>query len=392
MDIRIVSVHCMHLVQKSKPLAQMMHNMSIFIPIYIYIYAVDGQNPAWVTANLWDQPVNWLARFCPSTAAFAAPTLLGGGCRDDSRVWTKSYSISQSEPKKHSHIDRSSSKTSRSVVSQTTQLGPGAFQLMVVHYVASLSILESTAKGKNQIWHLWICGCKTLVDGNKSSNDRNLDAKRLIFTELVIFSSATFCPHTDSLPNGLQGVVSHCHTASTDHTTFSGKKKTPKRRSDFEKTWKISNSPNLYGWFMMIGYTACICLQSQECKLHFVSALKTSFPLSTPPQWHTLMTNPLAWHWTSPEAQGVGLVLWFKDVCISLWFRIFVLLSPQKSGWLITSLHLTSLHVSNLLNLKQKLILPLTNITIYVFPMCFHCGYLFWARRRLIGIESRSCL
>ena len=96
---------------------------------------------------------------------------------------------------KSSHIEKSSSKTSRSVVSQTTQLGAGAFQLMVVHYVASLFILESTrAKGENQIWHLWICACKTLVDGNHKQIIKRLKlgCKRLIFTELVVFCPPLF--------------------------------------------------------------------------------------------------------------------------------------------------------------------------------------------------------
>lgn len=102
----------------------------------------------------------------------------------------QSVSLSQ----KSSQIQKSSSKTSDSVGSQTTQLGAGAFQLMVVHYVASLFILESTAKGKNRIWHLWICACKTLVNGNHKQIIKRLKlgCKRLIFTELAVFYPPLF--------------------------------------------------------------------------------------------------------------------------------------------------------------------------------------------------------
>lgn len=166
---------------------------------------------------------------------------------------------------KSSRIQKSSSKTSDSVVSQTTHLGPGAFQLMVVHYVACLIILESTAKCENQIYHLWICGCKTLVDGNKSSNDWNLDANDWFSRNLWFFYPPLFvrteipfqrtCKDSDAtlLPQ-------------TAHGCFA-KEKWPQSAGVIEKTRKISisNSPNVNVLLFQV--------------LEYVSdSLKTSFP------------------------------------------------------------------------------------------------------------------
>lgn len=127
---------------------------------------------------------------------------------------------------KSSQIQKSSSKTSDSVGSQTTQLGAGAFQLMVVHYVASLFILESTAKGENQIWHLWICACKTLVDGNKSSNDWNLDAKDWFSRNLRFFIRHFLCVQRFPSKGPARIVVPHCFHRL--HKVVSQKKMDPK--------------------------------------------------------------------------------------------------------------------------------------------------------------------
>lgn len=129
---------------------------------------------------------------------------------------------------KSSQIQKSSSKTSDSVVSQTTQLGPGAFQLMVVHYVASLFILESTAKGKIKYDTCEFVHAKlwSMETTNKSSNDWNLDANDWFSQNLWSFIRHFLCVQRFPSKGPARIVVPHCFHRL--HKVVSQKKMDPK--------------------------------------------------------------------------------------------------------------------------------------------------------------------